>query len=43
MMGQGEVENLLRRVNCYRNVARVRTDILTCIAQVGGGGVGGVD
>ncbi len=34
MMGQADLDGLLRRVNCYRNVARVRADVIACIAQV---------
>lgn len=32
-----EVDVILRRIRCYRNVARVRADAMSCIAQVGGG------
>lgn len=35
-----EVDVILRRVRCYRNVARVRADAMSCIAQVGGGWTG---
>lgn len=31
---QTDLDGLLRRVNCYRNVARVRADVIACITQV---------
>lgn len=35
MSGRVDVDSLLRSVTCYRNVARVRTDVVACISQVG--------
>jgi len=34
MSGRVDLDGLLRQVNCYRNVARVRADVIACIAQV---------
>jgi ESCRT-I complex subunit TSG101 len=35
MSGQVNLESLLRTVDCYRNVTRVRNDVLMCTTQVG--------
>jgi hypothetical protein len=32
--GSVNVDVLLRQVTCYRNAARVRSDVLACIGQV---------
>jgi hypothetical protein len=34
MNGRVDLDSLMRQVRCYRNVARVRADVIACIAQV---------
>lgn len=34
MNGRVDLDSLLRQVNCYPNIQRVRTDVIACIAQV---------
>lgn len=34
MSGQVNLDQLLRPLTCYRNVTRVKTDVITCMQQV---------